>query len=372
MSYARSLADSPFPGNAFKYTKVGEICVELRYTPREVAVAVSDTGVGIPAAALERIGERFYRVASVGRSHEGTGLGLGLAKELIKLHGGSLAVESWYPEENTAKRHGSVFTVRLPLGSGHLPPANIDELATAVQKEGRYAKGMIDEVLQWNPDQDSSLESTSESGASGTPSAIQSSSSERTGSTLDPSTLFFTKEDVILIVDDSRDLRTWLVSLFKPYVGQVIEANDGVQGLEKALAFRPDIIVSDVQMPNMDGFQLLQAVRSHEDIKFTPFIMLTARAGESDLTTGLLTGKWIGCQRNISLIAASLVGAEDYMVKPFVSRELVARVSLQVQLGKRRRILEKAFAQRLEEVEKRRQQAEQERKRQELLIDVTS
>ena len=156
--------------------------MELHYVQREVIIAVSDTGVGIPAASLERIGERFYRVASVGRSHEGTGLGLGLAKELIKLHGGSLAVESWYAEENAAKQHGSIFTVRLPLGSGHLPAGNIDEVASGEKNQGRYAKGMIDEVMQWNRDQDSSLESNSESGGSGAPSGLPSNSSERTGS----------------------------------------------------------------------------------------------------------------------------------------------------------------------------------------------
>ncbi|KAJ9099949.1 hypothetical protein QFC21_003957 [Naganishia friedmannii] len=339
-------------GNAFKYTHQGSIHVSLRYTPRSVTMSVTDTGVGIPSASMERIGERFFRVSSTGRSHEGTGIGLSLTKELIKLHGGSLAVESWYADENAEHRHGSIFTVKIPLGTSHLPTANIDEIASDENRAGRYAKGMIDEVLQWNSEQDSaSLESNSESAGS---AALTSGSTERTGSSLDPSTLFFTKDDVILIVDDSRDLRTWLVSLFKPYVGKVIEACDGVQGLEKAMLHKPDIIVSDVQMPRSDGFEFLQAVRAHEDIKFTPFILLTARAGESDLTTGLLTG------------------AEDYMVKPFVSRELIARVSLQLQLGKRRRILEKAFAQRLDEVEKRRQEAEQERKRQELLIDVTS
>jgi CheY-like chemotaxis protein len=210
-----------------------------------------------------------------------------LTKELIKLHGGSLAVESWIAEENPEGRHGSIFTVRLPLGPDHLPVANIAENVTNDKRGGRFATGVIDEVMQWNRDQDSSLESSSETGSA----AIPSGTSNGTGSTLDPSTLFFTKEDVILIVDDSKDLRTWLVSLFRPYVGKVIEASDGVQGMERATAFKPDIIISDMTMPNMDGLQFLQAVRADEELKFTPFILLTARAGESDLTTGLLTGK---------------------------------------------------------------------------------
>lgn len=297
-------------GNAFKYTHQGTIHVSLHYAATEVVIAVSDTGVGIPAASLERIGERFFRVASVGRSHEGTGklpgitfpsrrssrcdpsgIGLSLTKELIKLHGGSMAVESWFADENAEGRHGSTFTVRLPLGPDHLPMANIAKGVTDDKRRGRFATGVIDEVMQWNRDQDSSLESSSEAGSA----AIPSGTSDRTGSSLDPSTLFFTKEDVILIVDDSKDLRTWLVSLFKPYVGKVVEASDGAQGLEKAMAVKPDIIISDMTMPKMDGLQFLQAVRADEELKFTPFILLTARAGESDLTTGLLTGtsRWL-------------------------------------------------------------------------------
>ena len=101
---------------------------------------------------------------------------------------------------------------------------------------------------------------------------------------------FFDKNDVILVVDDSKDLRTYLTSILKPYVGQVVEASDGVIGLAKAREFKPSLIVSDISMPNMNGFELLQAVKSDEELKWTPVILLTARAGEGERVEGLLTG----------------------------------------------------------------------------------
>lgn len=128
-------------------------------------------------------------------------------------------------------------------------------------------------------------------------------------------------------------------------------------------------------MPNLDGFGLLQAVKSSDELRWTPVILLTARAGEGERVEGLLTGAEVGQEPSsygTPVLIIILRFVQDYMTKPFQSRELVARVSLQVQLGKRRRILEEAFATRLDEVEKRREAAELERKRQELLIDVTS
>jgi len=174
------------------------------------------------------------------------------------------------------------------------------------------------------------------------------------------------------VVDDSKDLRTYLVSILKPYVGQVIEAADGEIGLAKARQYKPSLILSDWSMPNMSGFELLQAVKSDEELKWTPVILLTARAGEGERVEGLLTGAEVSALEEVEETYSDKSVPQDYMTKPFQSRELIARVSLQVQLGKRRKILEEAFATRLEEVEKRREAAEMERKRQELLIDVTS
>jgi DNA-binding response OmpR family regulator len=163
-----------------------------------------------------------------------------------------------------------------------------------------------------------------------------------------------------------------LTSILKPYVGQVIEAADGEIGLAKAREYKPSLIISDWNMPKMSGFELLQAVKSDEELKWTPVILLTARAGEGERVEGLLTGAEVSALIHREEIPSNKPIPQDYMTKPFQSRELVARVSLQVQLGKRRKILEEAFATRLEEVEKRREAAEMERKRQELLIDVTS
>lgn len=276
-------------GNAYKYTHDGFIKLELRYTPTSVVIRVSDSGVGIPAASLDMVGERFFRVPSSGRSHEGTGIGLSLTKELVRLHGGTLEVESVTAEESSNGEHGSTFTIRIPLGYQHLPANAMEDAVDGENRNmGKYARGVIDEALQWSRDRDSS--NASSTGASASGDALSLNSSERTGSTLDPNTLFFTKDDIILVVDDSRDLRTYLATLFRPYVGKVYEAADGLQALQLAREVRPHIIISDVQMPGMDGYGLLQAVKSDEEIKWTPVILLTARAGEGERVEGLLGG----------------------------------------------------------------------------------
>jgi signal transduction histidine kinase len=115
-------------GNAFKYCHKGGVTVKLRYEDQHVVLQISDTGVGIPRNQMHRIGERFFRVKTHSRSHEGTGIGLSLTKELIRLLGGSLELESWVAEEQPDGRHGSQFTVKLPLGFSHLPASAIERL----------------------------------------------------------------------------------------------------------------------------------------------------------------------------------------------------------------------------------------------------
>lgn len=132
-------------GNAFKYTLVGSICVYLRYYRTFVEFGVQDTGVGIPREDIPKVVERFHRVSSIGRSHEGTGIGLSLTVELIKLHGGTLEVQSCTAEESPNGQHGSNFIVRIPLGKTHLPKDRIDERSTVAQSGPRaYSSGIID------------------------------------------------------------------------------------------------------------------------------------------------------------------------------------------------------------------------------------
>lgn len=173
-------------GNAFKYCHQGGISVTLRYTDQHIVLQVSDTGVGIPRNQLHRIGERFFRVKTHSRSHEGTGIGLSLTKELIRLMGGSLELESWVAEEQPDGKHGSQFTVKLPLGFSHLPASAIEE---GVAPEGpnrnrAFAEGMVDEALQWNRDGESSHENSSDSGGSS-----RQNQPDRSAASLDPNTL---------------------------------------------------------------------------------------------------------------------------------------------------------------------------------------
>lgn len=173
-------------GNAFKYCHKGGVTVRLRYEDQHVVLQISDTGVGIPRNQMHRIGERFFRVKTHSRSHEGTGIGLSLTKELIRLLGGSLELESWVAEEQPDGRHGSQFTVKLPLGFSHLPASAIEEAVTqeGINRNRTFAEGMVDEALQWNRDSESSNENSSDSGAS-----TRQTQSDRSGASLDPNTL---------------------------------------------------------------------------------------------------------------------------------------------------------------------------------------
>ena len=190
---------------------------------------------------------------------------------------------------------------------------------------------MVDETMQWSKERESSsIDSSSDSGnGGGTTSTGDSSVKSSRG--FDASTLYFAKEDVILLVDDSFDVRRYMRSIFAPYCA-IMEARDGKEALELCEKQPPDLIISDVMMPNLDGFGLLAALKSSKELRMTPIIMLTARGGDENKVDGLLAG------------------ADDYLEKPFNARELIARAHMQVQLGKKRRHLEEAFDERTAEL----------------------
>lgn len=162
-----------------------------------------------------------------------------------------------------------------------MPPSAIEhvEVASDQLTRSKYALGLVDEASQWDNDHESSAGSSSD----------PSLPSEKSSSPLDPSTLFFEKDDVILIADDSKDMRAYLSMLLTPYA-RVVQAADGQEAFELARRQRPSIIISDINMPRWDGFALLQAVKADPDVKFTPIVLLTARAGEDERVEGLLTG----------------------------------------------------------------------------------
>jgi PAS domain S-box-containing protein len=268
--------------NAFKFTFEGEIAVALRHAGDFVELSVRDTGCGIAPAELTRVFERFHRVEGVrSRTHEGAGIGLALALELARLHGGTIDVAS----ELGA---GTTFTVRIRTGRAHLPA---ERVATPARTPApQLARAYIDEALRWLPD------------APGDPEPLASSAR-------------------VLVADDNADMRDYLRRVLAAH-WQVTTVADGAAALAEAHRAPPDLVVSDVMMPGLDGFQLLGALRADERTRDVPVIMVSARAGNEARIHGLEAG------------------VDDYLIKPFSARELVARVATQLAASAARRTAE--------------------------------
>jgi len=274
--------------NAFKYTLKGEIEVKLLPITDGVELRVRDTGTGIPKHELSKIFDRFHRVeGAVGRTHEGTGIGLSLVQELVKLHNGTISVESTLGE-------GSVFTVRIPSGTSHLPPDQISR-AESVSKIIR-SEAYVDEALNWTFQTESPVEKK------------ESTSKKR-----------------IVVADDNADMREHIRKLLAQS-HDVTAVADGQQALNVIRSHRPDLVVSDVMMPIMNGVELLKTLRSDPDLGTIPVIFLSARAGEESTVSGIA------------------LGADDYVTKPFSAKELQARVQTQLHLQDIRTRLMKELA----------------------------
>jgi PAS domain S-box-containing protein len=293
--------------NAFKFTFEGQIRVVIRQGSDSVELHIRDTGVGIPAEALPRLFERFYRVEDMrSRTHEGSGIGLALVQELVKLHAGSVRVESLIGE-------GSTFIVTLPLGTAHLPTKQIgarhNQLSTATG-----AAPFVEEALRWLPDltgeQASQFPTHPEVIAVPCPPGKESESDTR---------------PVILIADDNADMRHYIARLLAERYC-IEQAPDGEAALSLVRTRRPDLILSDVMMPRLDGIGLLQALRNDQTTKTIPLILLSARAGEEARIEGLEHG------------------ADDYLIKPFSARELMARVQAHLDLARVRKEAEQEIA----------------------------
>lgn len=286
--------------NAFKFTFEGQITVSLRRIGEVAELRVADTGTGIPPKEIARIFERFHRIEDArGRTHEGSGIGLSLVQELVKLHGGSVRVESEFGR-------GSVFVISLPLGSDHLAPAQIRNVATDALLSGN-ALSFGEEALHWLPDL------MSDASAVSFPSRQPESAAMRL-----PHIDAKESRPRILIADDNADMRHYLVRLLADDY-QVVAVPDGKAALREAREQIPDLILTDVMMPRLDGFGLLRELRADPETSSLPVIMLSARAGEESRVEGMKAG------------------ADDYLVKPFSANELRVRVSALLQLTRIRR-----------------------------------
>jgi signal transduction histidine kinase len=277
--------------NAFKHTFQGGIEVRLRATGDAAELTVGDTGVGIPDGEVDRVFERFHRVAgSRARTHEGTGIGLALVRELVAIHGGTTGVAS---QAGT----GTTFTVRIPFGSAHLPA---DRLRTAGDRRSTATGAMpyVEEALRWLPE----ASTGDAASANAAPSGVSPTVSSR-----------------VLVADDNADMRDYVARLLRRHGWIVSVAVNGREALDMAVAQHPDLVLADVMMPELDGFALLEALRKHDSTALVPVILLSARAGEEARVEGLAAG------------------ADDYLVKPFAAQELVARVGAHLALDRERR-----------------------------------
>jgi signal transduction histidine kinase/CheY-like chemotaxis protein len=291
--------------NAFKFTFEGAITVRLRAEGGHAVLSVEDTGIGIPAGELPRIFDRFHRVEGAhGRTHEGTGIGLALVQELVRWHQGSVDAASTFGA-------GSTFTVRVPLGSAHLP-ADCLKRARSLHSAGHGAQPYIEEALRWLPH-----------GAEG------NEPSDDIAGDLLPDRLRALTEDAeratVLVADDNADMREYLARLLTTHY-DVMTVADGAEALSAIRRRRPDLLLSDVMMPGLDGLALVRAVRADQALADIPIVLLSARAGEEASVEGLD------------------VGADDYLVKPFSAREMIARVNANLKMARLRRDFEQRTA----------------------------
>ena len=273
--------------NAFKFTFEGEISIALRQKGNRFELAVRDTGTGIPAAELPHIFERFRRVAGAkSRTHEGTGIGLALVQELVKLHGGEVSVDS-------VEGRGSMFRVSIPAGKAHLPAERIGALRT-LAPTALGAESFVQEAMRWLPGEAAALP--------------------------DPEG----RRERIVWADDNADMREYVRRLLSGRY-EVEAVADGEAALAAVHARRPDLVLTDVMMPKLDGLGLIRALRADPQMHTIPTIALSARAGEE----GQIEGRD--------------AGADDYIVKPFSARDLLARVSACLEMARIRRAAEQAL-----------------------------
>lgn len=280
--------------NAFKFTFEGKIELSVKSYKKQVQLRVSDTGIGISDTDLPKIFERFTRVQNTrARIYEGTGIGLALVQELVKVHGGTIKVKSTIDK-------GTVFVVSIPKGKAHLPARNVHELR---EKKGVSPLSAIYEyeAMSWIHLKSDGMKSREEMAWNnnnlGGPAQGQ--------------------KKLVLIVDDNSDIREYIKCILHTrYL--VATANNGKQALELITGgLRPDLILADIMMPEMDGYSLLSSIKEHKHFLRVPFIILSAKASEHARVEGITRG------------------ADDYLIKPFSGIELLARVDSRLNVSVR-------------------------------------
>jgi DNA-binding response OmpR family regulator/anti-sigma regulatory factor (Ser/Thr protein kinase) len=256
--------------NALKFTPPGgEVRVRVTGSTDSVEISVSDTGPGIPAQELANIFDRFYQADTTYEYHQkGSGIGLALAKELVELHGGTI-------EANSREGQGSEFIIRL-RSTPTEPGVSVPIENTPIQEMGMEA---AENEIEIEPEPEFDLDS-------------------ETGTD---------EKNIVLVVEDSADMREYIKDALVPGY-TVVEAGDGKEGIEKAREIIPDLIISDIMMPEKDGNELCRTLKNDVQTSHIPIILLTAKASEENILEGLETG------------------ADDYVTKPFSTKILSARI----------------------------------------------
>lgn len=277
--------------NTFKFTHQGSVRVRLAGLDDGVGLTVTDTGEGVAAEELPRLFERFHRIEGQNaRSHEGSGIGLALVQKLVQLHGGTISAESEGPGR------GATFRVILPYGR------TIGDTAVSATASTR-ADAYVEEALRWLPGE-------SVASRASLPAA----------------------RPHLLLADDNADMRAYVERLLRDDYEVTAVAN-GTEALAAAKRIAPDLVLSDIMMPGLDGFALLRELRADPATAAVPIIFLSARAGEE------------------ARVESLEAGADDHIVKPFNAQELRARVAGAIRLAdlrgeaaSRERVLEAKLA----------------------------
>jgi signal transduction histidine kinase/class 3 adenylate cyclase/PleD family two-component response regulator len=262
--------------NAMKFTPAGQsITVVLRPLGDQCLLQVVDTGIGIRSDQVPHLFERFRQAeGSENRSYEGTGIGLSLVKDLVELHGGSITVDSGY-------ERGSTFSIWLQTGCAHLPTEQIAPDQAAVQ---------VDRALVELADLETDLLETADT----LPEVLEPLANDNGMR--------------VLVVDDHPDLRSYISGILRQEGYQVLTARNGAEGYQIAFAQKPQLIITDLMMPQVTGLEMIRMVRDAVDLQGTPIILLTAKADEETQLEGMERG------------------ADAYLSKPFNDRLLLAEV----------------------------------------------
>jgi PAS domain S-box-containing protein len=280
--------------NALKFTFDGRIRIAARAEGGQALVTVADTGIGVPRQEMPRLFERFHRIENArSRSNEGSGIGLALVQELVQLHGGTITASS-------AEGEGTTFTIRLPSGHAHLPAAALVPVGHSTTVSAT-ADPFVQEALRWLP----GAARDGDDGAGTRPVRAEITPGGDTGPSSQPGHAAPAR---VLVADDNADMREYLARLLRTAGYQVTAVTDGQAALGAVRAAVPDLVISDVMMPRLDGLGLVTALRADARTAAVPVLLLSARAGQEASVEGLRAG------------------ADDYLVKPFSAVELLARV----------------------------------------------